>query len=81
MLFPASGARFLRNVYLASLKNGSQEMFETIAVPATHPPTNDKIGKDHERTQHHPRALMRLAVPMPIVTVLIVHRMRVATHA
>src|ERR1035438_4260123 len=68
---------FLHNFPGWSLKRGSQKMFETISV-ADESPNHGQYGKDHQRTQHHPRALMRLAVPMTLsmivtsMTVLVV---------
>src|ERR1700676_3954442 len=70
---PSFRRSFLRNV-TRSLKNGSQKMFEMIVVPSHPSSKNRQDGKDHERTQHHPRALMRLAVAMPMTVIIVTVR-------
>src|SRR6202521_4919398 len=67
---------FLRNV-TRSLKNGSQKMLEMIVVPGYPSSKNRQDGKDHQRTQHHPWALMRLAVPVTMTVIIVT--MRVVT--
>src|SRR5260370_41358690 len=70
---------FLRNFPGCPLKRGSQKMFEPIPV-SYKSPNDGQYGKDHQRTQHHPRALMRFTVAMAltmtvsIVTVRFLHR-------
>src|SRR4029077_4262933 len=72
----AGRRRFLCNV-TRSLKNRSQKMFETIVVPSYPSSKNRQDGKDHQRAQHHPRALMWLAVAAPMTVVIVT--MRIAT--
>src|SRR6202795_1300399 len=60
---------FLRNV-TRSLKNGSQKGFEMISV-SYESPKDRQHSKDHERTQHYPRALMWLAVPMAMTVIIV----------
>src|ERR1700686_3279934 len=70
---PGFRKTFLRNV-TRSLKNGSQKMFEMIVVPSHPSSKNRQDGKDHERTQHHPRALMWLAVAVPMTVIIVTMR-------
>src|ERR1700686_2070264 len=64
---------FLRNV-TRSLKNGSQKMFEMIVVPSYPSSKSRQHGKDHQRTQHHPWALMRLSVPVAMTVIIVTMR-------